>query len=387
MRLTTTSVSEHLVLRLDGELAADDAAELGRRLGAAVATDAHELVICDVSRLRRADPLAVRVFATQQDPDEGPGPRLCLVGASGEVAEVLERLGIPRFLPTASSVEAALARERSGPPRLSAARLLLPSPAAPRLARRFVAETCAQWGVIGVVEDAELIADELVTNAVVHAGTEVALRLERTPTSLMVAVRDLADDTFATWWHGDEDERGTTWGTGLTLVRALADSAGVHLEATGGKAVWAVLHTSAPDTPEPGMRPRRTRLTVNAGRRPREETRWRVMLDLLWVPERPELVRLTLTSRPKHPSLMRGSWWVARSALRDGLRGPVRHEGLRVRPERGGRELVLEVPARPVQVLRVSASRVGRFLDSTADHTSRPGTGWTSTTAATGSGP
>ena len=72
-----------------------------------------------------------------------------------------------------------------------------------------------------------------------------------------------------------------------------------------------------------------------------------------WVPERPELVRLTLTIRPKHRSLMRGSWWVAR----------------------------------PVQVLRVSASRVRRFLDATADHTSAPDTGWTSMTAATGSGP
>lgn len=387
MRLTTTSVSEHLVLRLEGELAADDATELRRTLGAAVAADAHELVICDVSRLRRADPLAARVFATHQDPDDGPGPRLCMVGASGEVAEVLERLGVARFLPTAPTVEAALAMERAGPPRLSAVRQLLPSSAAPRLARRFVAETCARWGVPGVVEDAELVADELVTNAVVHAGTEVALRLELAPTSLLVAVRDLADDTFATWWQGSEDDTGTTWGTGLTLVRALADRAGVHHEATGGKAVWAVLNTQAPAAGARWDRPRRTRLTVNAGRRPGEETRWRVMLDLLWVPERPELVRLTLTTRPKHPSLMRGSWWVARSALRDGLRAPVRHEGLRVRPERDGRELVIEVPARPVQVLRVSASRVRRFLDATADHTSGPDTGWTSTTAATGSGP
>jgi hypothetical protein len=160
--------------------------------------------------------------------------------------------------------------------------------------------------------------------------------------------------------------------------------------------VWAVLRTGASGTADPGGRARRTRLTVNAGRRPREEARWHVLLDLVWVPQRPELVRLILTSRPRHPSLARGSWWVARSALRDGLRGPVRHEGLRVHPEHGGRELVLEVPAQPVQVLRVSASRVRRFLDATGGGDRRdrpqvqtvgpPGTGWTATTARVDSG-
>lgn len=385
MRLTTTSVSEHLVLRLHGDLRADDAAELRRRVGSAVAHDPHELVICDLSRVRRADPLAVRVFATHQEPDRGPGPSLCLVGAHGEVAEVLHQLGIQRFLPVADSVEAALAITRTMTPRLCAVRSLVKGPSAPRLARRFVRETCASWGVTAVADDAELVAAELVTNAVTHAGTDVVLRLERTTDRLMIAVRDTADDAFTPWWHGAEDtaER-MAWGHGLTLVRALAESAGVHHDPTGGKAVWAVLRIGAPA--DPGTRPRRVRLTVNAGRGQREETRWKVLLDLVWVPERPGVVELVLTSRPKHPSLPRGSWPVARSTLRDGLEGPVRHGALRIWPDRAGRQLVVEAPGEPVQVLRVSASRVRAFLDA-IDPDGDGHTATADTTAPTGTGP
>ena len=91
-----------------------------------------------------------------------------------------------------------------------------------------------------------------------------------------------------------------------------------------------------------------------------------VRLELLTVPDRPELVSLSLTSQPRHPSLPAGQWRVARSALHDGLDGPTRHGDVRLWPGSAGRELVLELPGDPTRIVRVSAGRVRQFLAATA---------------------
>ena len=49
---------------------------------------------------------------------------------------------------------------------------------APRIARRFVTSTLATWGIAGtVVEHAQLLVSELVSNAVMHGGGPVVLRV------------------------------------------------------------------------------------------------------------------------------------------------------------------------------------------------------------------
>jgi len=61
---------------------------------------------------------------------------------------------------------------------LVAAAAFEPEPTAAAAARRFVRETLNSWQLSGrddIVADAVLLTSELVTNAVVHAGTSVQL--------------------------------------------------------------------------------------------------------------------------------------------------------------------------------------------------------------------
>ena len=71
------------------------------------------------------------------------------------------------------------------------------APEAAKLARRFVRDTLADWDKSGefrmeaVVDDVLLLTSELVTNAVVHAGTtaEVTCELRPGPDGAPAAVR------------------------------------------------------------------------------------------------------------------------------------------------------------------------------------------------------
>lgn len=360
MQISTTSTASHVVLDLHGELTPTDADSLRESLSRALAVSSQPLVVCDLSDVPQADPLALRVLTIHREDPSGPGPALCLVGARGEVARALTRLGVSRFVPMADTLQAALAQEHGGHPALCAVREFTRGDAAPRQARRFVRDTAGSWG-LSESADAELVTAELVTNAVQHAQTDVVVRLERCVGHLLVAVSDWGVDAFPHWWSGVEGTGARmTWGHGLTIVRSIAERTGVRHESTGRKVVWAVL---AADGAEAGgsRQPRRVRLTVESGRAG-DDGRWRVWLDLVWRPDRPGRVQMVLGSRPADPMLPRGSWSLAVSSLRDGLRGPAREGDVRLWPDRSGRSLALELPSSPPQVLRVSASRVEEFL-------------------------
>ncbi|MEO1062400.1 MAG: ATP-binding protein [Actinomycetota bacterium] len=107
-------------------------------------------------------------------------------------------------------------------------------------ARDAVRDVCAAFG--GDSASAELVATELVSNAVRHGGPPIELRVEADVSagSLRIAVSD---------GGGGEPAIGapsatTPGGRGLLLVDAMSDRWGVErLEA--GKRVWAVVHTAA----------------------------------------------------------------------------------------------------------------------------------------------
>ena len=118
-----------------------------------------------------------------------------------------------------------------------------PEPSAAAAARRFVRQTLQSWDIAArtwdpdrLVDDAVLLTSELVTNAVVHAGTPLDVTCRLTSGELEVAVRDrhpartLPDipQTAST-----SAERGR----GLLLPSALASSWGVTY-ARIAKAVW-----------------------------------------------------------------------------------------------------------------------------------------------------
>jgi anti-sigma regulatory factor (Ser/Thr protein kinase) len=106
-------------------------------------------------------------------------------------------------------------------------------------ARRFVGDILSRWGLASSVETAQLLTSELVTNAVVHAGTEVRIILEAHDETLHVEVIDLTDRSPVVRLTPYDDLQT---GRGLTVLDSVARAWGVDpLER--GKSVWFDLDT------------------------------------------------------------------------------------------------------------------------------------------------
>ena len=104
-------------------------------------------------------------------------------------------------------------------------------------ARRFVADTLTRWQCDHDSDVAMLLVSELVTNAVVHAKTVVAVNLRCEGTRITVEVHDGSDRMPA-----DFDVAPTaSSGRGIHLVAAMADDWGVRATPGDGKVVWFTL--------------------------------------------------------------------------------------------------------------------------------------------------
>lgn len=122
------------------------------------------------------------------------------------------------------------------PPTLSPQRLALHLPAEPastRQARRFVSDALDRWSCPQLTDAAELLTSELVTNAVVHAHSEVDLCMTRTRSGVRIEVMDEAAGPVAPVGAPPH----ATGGRGLLLVSALARTWGVR-PCRDGKSVW-----------------------------------------------------------------------------------------------------------------------------------------------------
>ena len=128
----------------------------------------------------------------------------------------------------------------SEPSRRRRARLS-PETTAPRRARDLVAQACAAWHGEQFTELGQLVISELVSNAVLHSGTEieVELRLDEQD-RLILRVHDDGDGVPAIV---PPDHR-TIGGVGLDLVSRVAQSWGVTPDPRGGKDVWCVLSST-----------------------------------------------------------------------------------------------------------------------------------------------
>jgi anti-sigma regulatory factor (Ser/Thr protein kinase) len=131
------------------------------------------------------------------------------------------------------------------------ARIALPrSPASVGTARRFIEARTAAWSFPEPAgSQLVLIGSELVTNAVLHARTELTLTLELRDGRARISVKDRSKAP-PTLRHYQAD---ALTGRGLGVVAALSDSWGVST-AADGKVVWAEVAAS----PDPaGAAPRR----------------------------------------------------------------------------------------------------------------------------------
>lgn len=112
-------------------------------------------------------------------------------------------------------------------------------PRAAREARRFLRDLLAAWQVGGeVLDSAELCLSELVTNAIVHAGTSSVLTVALEQDLLTVAVRDRgAGDTPGLV---EDDDPLKVFGRGLQLVDALSERWGTEQDASGTTSWFAL---------------------------------------------------------------------------------------------------------------------------------------------------
>jgi len=101
-------------------------------------------------------------------------------------------------------------------------------------ARRFMEETLRRWSCGEVLDVVNLLVSELVTNAVVHGGSETDVSVVLTPSALRVEVAD-HDETVPEPKGGVED--WDTSGRGLSFVASMSRAWGVQ-RLPGGKVIW-----------------------------------------------------------------------------------------------------------------------------------------------------
>ena len=113
---------------------------------------------------------------------------------------------------------------------------LKPQLGAPAQARRSVASALDAWGLDPIIDDAILLTSELVTNAVIHAGTPIVLVVQHIQRGVRIGVNDdvpsLPERRYAGGGPPREDGRGV-W-----LLDQLADRWGVQRRSHDSKFVW-----------------------------------------------------------------------------------------------------------------------------------------------------
>lgn len=114
-----------------------------------------------------------------------------------------------------------------------------PKPLAAPMSRMFVTDVLQQWHLPDVVQDAEAVATELVSNAAAAsaaAGTDVTVGLRVKQGSLFIEVGDLTEILPVLRYPTLEDPRG--WG--LFLVASMSQRWGTRQQ-IGGKIIWSEL--------------------------------------------------------------------------------------------------------------------------------------------------
>lgn len=171
-----------------------------------------------------------------------PGACLVLFPVTSAVAHQLRRTGVGRYAHLCGSHAAAAAVAAAQPLQPRVRYRLDPTSAAPAFARTVVADACRTWGRPNAVSTAQVVASELVSNAVVPAGQSVDLTVVLRETRIDLAVRDGNPRPPRRWGPRQRGQLGEAdrWGRGLLLLDAFAQSWG-SLPCGGGKVVWATV--------------------------------------------------------------------------------------------------------------------------------------------------
>ena len=107
-----------------------------------------------------------------------------------------------------------------------------------RKARLFLSDRLSEWRLDGLMDTALLLTTELVTNAVIHAGSAVRVTVRRGMDHLRVEVADTGPGAL----HLREPGVDATTGRGLQLMESLATAWGTSAY-EAGKLVWFELQS------------------------------------------------------------------------------------------------------------------------------------------------
>ena len=106
-----------------------------------------------------------------------------------------------------------------------------------RMARRFVRKILTEWGLVPLLDDAQLVVSELAANAITHAASDYRVRLSSSSHSLRIEVRDGGSGTPEPQPQSMTSEHGR----GLLMVASIAASWGIERSEGRRKLVWAEL--------------------------------------------------------------------------------------------------------------------------------------------------
>lgn len=121
-------------------------------------------------------------------------------------------------------------------------------PSSVRTGRQFVSVQLSHWGYDGATFTACLLVSELITNAVLHARTDVRLVLDEDSDVVRIAVHDSSARPVRRRRHSVQS--GT--GRGLRLVEQMSRAWGVDASPPG-KVVWFDLGREGEPEPEPDL--------------------------------------------------------------------------------------------------------------------------------------
>jgi hypothetical protein len=216
-----------IVVRLAGQINLFTAPQVQRVLLKDLA-ERHYGIVCDLAEVESIDPVCAAVFSTvaNHPSTDWPATSVLLCGAR----PAWPRCSVGWRCPGSCRCAPRSRRRSTGsPPGRPTCGTSCPGPStatAPAAARLYVRDVLRYWRLAlpgdGVIYAAELLADELVTNAVVHARAPLRLRLELRGDLLHLAVRDGSPRLL----RPVADDLELQAGRGLRLVERLATAWG-----------------------------------------------------------------------------------------------------------------------------------------------------------------